>query len=151
MTTAKKTTRRSAGTVQKLNVAHVLRTKLPRLKKLLAKDPRVLGVFLFGSQVEGTATPRSDLDLAVLFDRDLSLREELEVDVAISEVLDAFDVDLVNLNRANLAIQFRAIAGQIVYERDPVQISDFIERVLIETRDFAPRAEAALRDYMESL
>lgn len=57
----------------KRNLARVLKQKMPALKKLFANDPHVLAVFLFGSQTDGTATARSDIDLAVLFDRDLEL------------------------------------------------------------------------------
>lgn len=133
------------------NNARRLGAKMTALKKLLARDPRVLGVFLFGSQVDGYATPRSDIDLAVLFDRDLSLEEELAFEVATSQALGADNVDIVNLNRANLLLRFRAISGQLLYERHEERVSDFIEGTLIEHRDFEPRAQAALRDYIATL
>ncbi len=133
------------------NNARRLGAKMTALKKLFARDPRVLGVFLFGSQVDGYATTRSDIDLAVLFDRDLSLEEELAFEVATSQALGADNVDIVNLNRANLLLRFRAISGQLLYERDGERVSDFVERTLIEYRDFEPRAQAALRDYVASL
>lgn len=133
------------------STAQRLEAKITLLKKLLAKDPRVLVVFLFGSQVDGYATPRSDIDLAVLFDRDLSLKQELDFEVAVSQALGADNVDVLNLNRANLLLRFRAISGQLLYERDPERVSDFIERTLIEQRDFEPRAQAALRDYFATL
>ena len=120
----------------KRNLSRVLKQKMPALKKLFARDPRVLGVFLFGSQVDGTATARSDIDLAVLFDRDLELNEELAFEVAVSEVLGTDDVDVVNLNRASLLFRYRAIAGKLLYERDYVRVSDFIERTLKEYPDY---------------
>ncbi|MDE3088424.1 MAG: nucleotidyltransferase domain-containing protein [Chloroflexota bacterium] len=135
----------------KRNLARVLKQKLPALKRLFASDQRVLGVFLFGSQADGSATPRSDVDLAVLFDRDLEFKEELAFEVAISNVLHTDDVDVVNLNRASLAFRFRAISGKLLYERDRVRVSDFVERTMIEHRDFEPRAQAAIRDYFATL
>ncbi len=48
----------------------------PSQKKFFASDPRVLAVFLFGSRADGTATPRSDIDLAVLFEHDLDFKQE---------------------------------------------------------------------------
>ena len=133
------------------NLARRLKQRLPKLKKLFASDARVLGVFLFGSQADGTATPRSDIDLAVLFDRDLTLNEELGFEVAVSQALGTDDVDVVDLNNASLLFRRRAISGKLVYERDYVRVSDFIERTLIEHRDHAPRAQMALRDYFETL
>ena len=56
-------------------------------------------------------------------------------------------VDMVNLNHASLLLRFRAVAGELLYERDFERVADFIERTLIEYRDFEPRAQAALRDY----
>lgn len=135
----------------KPNLARVLKQKTPALKKLFASDPRVLGVFLFGSQADGTATSRSDIDLAVLFNRELSLREELSFESSISQVLQTDDVDVLNLNNASLLFRFRAVSGALLYARNDLIVSDFIERTLIEHRDFAPRAQAALRDYFATL
>lgn len=121
----------------KQNLSRVLKRKLPALKRLFASDPRVLGVFLFGSQADGTATPRSDIDLAVLFEREISLDEQLTFEVAVCDVLGVYDdVDIVNLNRASLPFRFRALSGKLLYERDDVRVSDFIEETIIEQRDY---------------
>lgn len=122
--------------------------KLNPLKRLFQNDPRVLGVWLFGSQADGTASGHSDIDLAVLFNRELSLREELDFEVEVSEVLHIDNVDVVNLRNANLLLRFRAIAGDLLYERDFARVADFVEQTLIEYRDFEPRARAILRDYL---
>lgn len=58
---------------------------------------------------------------------------------------------MVNLNRASLLFRFRAVAGKLLYERDFVRVADFIERTLIERRDFAPRARIALQDFFATL
>jgi predicted nucleotidyltransferase len=47
----------------KPNLGAVLKRKLPALKRLFENAPRVLGVWPFGSQADGTATPYSDSDL----------------------------------------------------------------------------------------
>jgi predicted nucleotidyltransferase len=133
------------------NNARRLEARIIALKKRVARDPRVLGVFLFGSQADGYATSRSDIDLAVLFDHDLSLEQELTFEVATSQALGTDSVDVLNLNRANLLLRFRAISGQLIYERDEERVADFIEQTLIEHRDFEPRAQAALRDYIATL
>jgi predicted nucleotidyltransferase len=133
------------------NLSRGLKQKTTALKRLCARDPRVLGVFLFGSQADGTASPRSDIDLAVLFERDLDLREELTFESAVSLALGTDDLDVVNLNRANLLLRFRAIAGKLLYARDETRVADFTEDTLIAYRDFEPRAQAALRDYLVTL
>ena len=133
--------------VMKKNQKLLLKRKLPKLKKLFASDPRVLAVFLFGSQADGTATARSDIDLAVLFDRELGLDEELTFEVAVCDTLGAYDdVDIMNLNRAPLTFRYRAVAGKLLYERDFVRVADFIEQTLVERRDYAPRLTMRLHD-----
>lgn len=129
----------------------VLQPKLSALQQFFARDSRVLGVFLFGSQVDGTATPRSDVDFAVLFDRELDLRAELAFEAALAVELGNIEFDMVNLNRANLLLRLRAIAGKLLYARDATRVADFIEETLIAYRDFEPRAQAALRDYLVTL
>ncbi len=134
-----------------MNLARLLKRKLPKLRQFFASDPRVLAGFLFGSQEDGTATPQSDIDLAVLFDRDLEFKEELDFGVALCDVLDAYkDVDVVNLNKADLLFRFRAVAGKLVYERDAVRVADFIEQTLIEYRHFVTRARAIRREFATS-
>lgn len=64
-----------------------LKRKLTALERLFKNDPRVLGVFLFGSQADGTAHAQSDIDLGVLFDRELTPDERLGFEVAVCAVL----------------------------------------------------------------
>lgn len=49
---------------------HLSERRLKRRVWHLREYPNVLAAFLFGSQVDGCATPESDVDLAVLFERD---------------------------------------------------------------------------------
>ncbi|MBI3731988.1 MAG: nucleotidyltransferase domain-containing protein [Chloroflexi bacterium] len=125
----------------------LLSERLPALQQLFASDKRVLSVWLFGSLSDGYTSQRSDVDLAVLFDCALDYREEADFDFQVRETLGADSVDVVCLNRASLLLRFRAISGQLIYERDYTQVSDFIEQTLSEYHDFAPRRAAMLRDY----
>lgn len=124
---------------------------LERLVERLREFPNVLAVFLFGSQVDGYATPESDVDLAVLFERDPSLEEELDLGVALCEALGTEKVDLINLNRAHLLLRHRAISGRVLYERDPVRVSDFIEETILRYIDYEPDLRAFYRDYDQAL
>ncbi|MBI5650818.1 MAG: nucleotidyltransferase domain-containing protein, partial [Chloroflexi bacterium] len=89
---------------------------MPNLHTLLVNQPRVLAVFLFGSLAEGYATPQSDIDLGVLFDRDVDLKREIAFSAQVGAALGTDKVDVVNLNRASLLLRFRAIAGKLLYE-----------------------------------
>ncbi|MBI5650435.1 MAG: nucleotidyltransferase domain-containing protein [Chloroflexi bacterium] len=136
----------------KRNLARVLKQKMPALKKLFARDPHVLGVFLFGSQADNTATARSDIDLAVLFDRDLTGDEDLSFQVAVCDTVGVYDkVDIINLNRAAHPFRWRAIAGKLLYERDYARVSDFIEQTLIAQSEYAYFIERFNADYFEGM
>ncbi|TAH48718.1 MAG: nucleotidyltransferase domain-containing protein [Chloroflexota bacterium] len=130
------------------NVSLTLEEKLDALTPFFENDARVLGVWLFGSQADGTATEQSDIDLAVLFAREMTLEEELRFETLICDLLRTDDVDIVNLNQANLLLRFRGIAGKLLYERDFAQVGDFVEETLIEFRDFYLRAQAIRQDYL---
>lgn len=125
--------------------------RLKMLRPIFESEPRVLAVFLFGSYVDGYATPWSDIDLAVLYDDDVDWREHLQLDIRISEALGTDKVDLLDLRSLPLVLQYRAIAGQVVYERDPARVSDYIQKVIVQYLDFLPDLEAFYREYDLSL
>lgn len=129
----------------------VLKRRLPELKQLFEGDPRVLGVWLFGSQADGTATPQSDIDLAVLFDRELTWDEQMGFEVAVCEILRTDDVDVVDLRRVKLPLRAYAVTGKVLYERDYAGVSDFIERTLIEYYDYAPFLQRYDQDFFAGL
>lgn len=132
-------------------IGYLSEEQVERLVRRLREYPNVLAVFLFGSQVDGYASPESDVDLAVLFERDPSLEEELDLGVAAEEALGMERVDVVNLNRAQLLLRHRAISGLLIYERDPVRISDFIEDTILRYIDYEPDLRAFYRDYDQAL
>ncbi len=135
----------------KPDLSLVLKRKLPALKRLFESDPRVLAVWLFGSQADETAGPNSDIDLGVWFDRELTLDEQLTFEVSTSETLGTDAVDVVNLFHAKLPIRSRAIRGKLLYEKDSVRVSDFIERTLIEYPDYALFLKQFDEDYFAGL
>ena len=116
----------------------MLDDRLDQLHHLLDNCPRVLATFVFGSQADGYATPRSDVDLAILFDGQVPLDEQLALQVKIEEILSR-DVDLISINEASLLLRHRALKGRLVFERDSIAVSNLIEDTLRRYRDFAPR------------
>jgi predicted nucleotidyltransferase len=124
--------------------------KLDQLRPLFENDSRVLAVFAFGSQVDGYATPRSDVDLAVLFEGDVPLNEQLALQVRIAEIVGK-DVDLVSIKDAPLLLRHRALQGRLLFERDPIAVANLIEDTLRRYRDFAPRLRDGRAAYYESL
>jgi predicted nucleotidyltransferase len=124
--------------------------RLDQLCHLFENSPSVLATFVFGSQTDGYATPRSDVDLAILFDGQVPLGEQLALQVKIEEVLNK-DVDLISINEAPLLLRHRALKGRLIFERDPIAVSNLIEDTLRRYRHFAPRLREGREAYFKSL
>ena len=108
----------------------------------------IAAVYLFGSFGTEFERPQSDIDLGVVFTRPVTLPEELELDGALSLHIGHDRIDLVNLNRSPIALQFRALQeGLLIYEGDYVKHSDFIEYVIKTYPDYAVKYAIFARDY----
>ncbi len=99
---------------------HVLRE---RWVALFADQPDVAAAYLFGSAARGEATPRSDLDVAVLLaPAPSSPQEEWERREALSKALSRIAdrlVDVVILNQAPPLLCHQVLReGRRIYERD---------------------------------
>ena len=136
---------------QALYSVEELEQRLKSLRPLFEAHPRVLGVFLFGSYVEGYATKRSDVDLAVLYDGEVDWEAHVDLAAAIEERLPGLKVDVLDARRLPLPLQYRVIKGHIVYERDPDRVSDFIEHVIVRYLDFLPDLQAFYREFDRSM
>ncbi len=101
-------------------------------------EPAVIMASLFGSYGTDYQRSDSDIDFALLFERKPSLLEEMKILKELSAILDYEDVDLVNLNDASIILQFQALEGEILYEKDPIQVSDYMEKVFKIYGDYAP-------------
>lgn len=83
---------------------------LDRLKRIFEKRG-VLLAYLFGSRARGTAREDSDYDIAVLFGREVTLIDELELSLEIARALDepSERVDVVALERADPLLKLRVL------------------------------------------
>ncbi|WP_028308091.1 type VII toxin-antitoxin system MntA family adenylyltransferase antitoxin [Desulfitibacter alkalitolerans] len=100
-----------------------------KLKSYFKNRSDVVLAILFGSH--GTEFQRndSDIDFAILFDNKISMMEEMKILDELSGILSFENIDLLNLNKASVIMKFEALSGQIIYERDFDEISDFMEKV----------------------
>ncbi len=108
-------------------------------RPVAAADPRVLGLYLFGSEAEGEAGEHSDVDLGVLFprDSDAGLRDVVRLEASFAEALDR-DVDLVNLGTCDPFLALQAIRGERIYEGDGLACDEFDLYVMRRAGDLAP-------------
>lgn len=113
------------------------------VRDALEPVPDVLAAFLFGSQASGRARADSDVDVAVLLDRDAAAEEPRALTrrlvAALGTTLAADRVDLVVLNGAPPALAFQVLAhGLLAFTRDPAALHEFRVRTYSAHADFEP-------------
>lgn len=112
---------------------------LPALERLLT-SPRLRLAVWFGSGARGALRPDSDLDIGVVPRGDLSLDDELGLQVAIERATGR-RVDLVRLDRAAPLLCFEVARDGVPIHQDPVGAwEDFRVRAMVDWWDWAPQA-----------
>ena len=88
----------------------------------LAKQTDVVAGYLFGSVARGQATPRSDVDIAVLLGPELDAQAMVERQLALMGALETFterEVQVTILNRATPLLAYQVIReGVRLFERN---------------------------------
>lgn len=106
--------------------------------RLLARDPRIGLVYLFGSAAAAGGARVRDVDLAVLADPPLSLDEltRLRADLVSATGLG---IDLVSLNDAPIVLAHEVVeTGLCLYARTPDLETAFVTRARARYWDFKP-------------
>lgn len=85
-----------------------LETDGPVVRGILARLPHTLAIYAFGSRVNGTAGPHSDLDLAVLVAGYAAPLMLWELAASVSDIV-ACPVDLLDLRAASTVMQYQVI------------------------------------------
>lgn len=108
-----------------------------KLKNYFKNRKDVVLAIIFGSH--GTEYQRvdSDIDFAVLFEKKITLMEEMKMLDELSSLLNFENIDLLNLNKVSVIMKFEALGGKIIYERNPNETSDFMEKVFKTYGDVA--------------
>jgi len=112
---------------------------IAKTAEVLSGYPQVKFGYLFGSVAEGLEREDSDVDVAVYFSEELDKAEVFELSLRIGEELESAlkrRVDLIALNHAHPSIAFRAIKGEVVFERDPVERALVASRIMSRYYDF---------------
>ena len=126
------------------------------LAPVFERTQAVQAAYLFGSQADGSAGAQSDIDLAVVLEEgteeQFRLRESVELELALGAALGTHNLDLVVLNRAPLPLRHRALAtGKVLYSRDEVKRTDFVEQVTREYIDVEPWLRRVEREHLATL
>jgi predicted nucleotidyltransferase len=119
--------------------AEVARARAEQASRILAANPRVRLVYLFGSAVDAPAdTHVEDIDLAVLADPPLTLDERLELRADIVDAVGG-PIDLVALDAAPIVLAHEvAQTGRCLHACPPEAETGFVVRARARYWDFMP-------------
>ncbi len=110
--------------------------KLDDLKKYFKDNMNILAVWIVGSYGTEYQRDESDIDFALLFNNYTDLFDEMKIASDISSLIKYEDVDIINLQKSPVTLQFKAISqGRQVYEKDFIGVGDYIENVLNNYRN----------------
>jgi uncharacterized protein len=114
-----------------------MNVSLEKIKQLAIKYDLSL-VILFGSQATEETHKGSDVDIAYISDRALSLTEEGALIVDLMPVVRSHDVDLANIRNASPLLLYEIVrSGIVLYEKTPssfLSLYTYAFRVYEETR-----------------
>ncbi|HKM16761.1 MAG TPA: nucleotidyltransferase domain-containing protein [Limnochordia bacterium] len=124
-----------------------------KIKQYLSDSEGVAAALLFGSYGTPYQTPLSDVDIAVLFrpGYQVSLDQELQISSDLSAISGEEDINLVNLNKAPLTLQFEVLStGRTLIKKD-LYLEDFHEYVCKRHADYRIDLDQFNRDYDAAL
>lgn len=117
------------------------------IARALPPEPVLDLVALFGSTARGRTRPGSDLDIAVLASRALTVGEQASLAAALSTALRR-EVDLTDLRQASTILAYEvARHGALVRERAPGQWSRFRAQAASAYADFTEAVAPHLETY----
>jgi predicted nucleotidyltransferase len=112
---------------------------------LLARDPRVTLVYLFGSAADPTRATVRDVDLAVLTQPPLPPDEIRDLACDLASATDA-PIDLVSLNDAPVVLAHEVVdAGRCLHASSPEVETEFVTRARARYLDWKPFLDAQWR------
>ena len=108
-----------------------------RLRAVAEGDPDVCALYVFGSSIDGTARPDSDLDVGVFYAAPQSLEKTLSLQEALCRATDR-PVDLIDAARASAFLALAVVRGDRVFTRDETETDLFDLYVLRRAGDLLP-------------
>lgn len=117
-----------------------------RLRSFFAKERTVAAAYLFGSRVQGTARPDSDVDIAVILpaalEEEEAFSERIRLLGQLEDLLQPRQVDVVDLERVPPLLAHEVLRSSVLLcEHDPDR------RIIVEAKrqaeylDFVPRLQ----------
>jgi len=115
----------------------------------LFRDAGLQLAVLFGSAAQGQAGPRSDVDIALLYDDRI---DPVQLTNRITQLLRNDAVDVVDLRTASPLLRFAALRdGKLLYERSPGifhSVYSLAFRRYVDTKKLREALTASIRNYL---
>lgn len=108
-----------------------------RLRAVAERDLDVRALYVFGSQIDGTARPDSDLDVGVLYVSPQPLDKTVELEEALHRAAGQ-PVDLIDAARASAFLALAVVRGDRIFTRHEVEADLFDLYVLRRAGDLLP-------------
>lgn len=100
--------------------------KIQIIENLQDKIPELVGIYIFGSYADNSATKESDIDIAFLSYKRITAVEKWKIQEELASILNN-DVDLIDLKAATTIFRAEIIdKGNLIFSADSYQI-DFFE------------------------
>lgn len=120
-----------------MGVIEIDASKQQELDKIRRKY-RIRLILAFGSRVKGFVHRNSDLDIGILYDGE---QKPLDVAVDLQKVLHGYEVDIVNLNRADPLLLNEVNKGCQLLSGDVTDLQNFRIHAFHRYQDFKPYLE----------
>lgn len=122
------------------------KNKLVQTVKNLAPDVRL--IYLFGSQADGSSTPSSDIDIAMLLEKKMNPVARFDLEQTLAIELNQ-DVDLVDLLTASTVLQNQVIMhGSLLFGSENEQ-TKFEMQVMSMYQHLNEERADILREYLK--
>ena len=105
--------------------------------EVAAAEPRIVGLYVFGSQATGEAHERSDLDLGALFAGKMGLGDVILLEARFEDRLGR-RVDLIDAGSCDPFLALAIVRGERIYCTDSTRCDEFDLYVLRRAGDLAP-------------
>ena len=129
-----------------------IKDKINELKCYIVKNKNIIATYIFGSYGTNDQHAASDIDFAILFKNRPSLFEELQIESDISEIFARDDIDVVNLNKADIDICHQVLyTGELLYCSDEIALADYKEKVFNIYGDYGLILKKFYDDFAEGL
>ena len=115
--------------------------------RVSANESSIVAAYVFGSIARGTATPLSDIDVALLLDPGAAAADVCgRITDALSRRFGTDRIDVVTLDRAPTPLAYRVIReGRLIICRDGARVERFVAHTVLQYLDFKPLRSRAFQ------